>query len=798
MKIRLSTTKNRDLLEKITKMPPPSRSQYGGASSSQSSNYADEGDVRFVDLLKPIKDLTTNWSVPLSNYLTQYYEEIKELELELDGQTAKVNFAEAALFLQGTVSVYSKKVEFLWQNVLQMLDLLASKKALEADNEEGDDEAGDGSGRKRKKGAQLDPNEFDLVSISVAKNTNLKSEVKESVHSRKMNLKFIFVTPRQLIEKEGKEQKMTRIDLYVKTAGKYDLLGQKEEFRVNSQFALRTGMIGEELCAESELAQQSVSLCEDSDLLSSFERTLVGGENRTSGEMIRDLEVVEEEIVAFEDDHLDQPPSPLPPTSNSAIMPPDSTLVNGLFPSSSGELEDASEPSEKKRKTTTEDLLNEPKAPLEDSWQPLEPHEVVTIPKPIRKGRRKVKPADIKQLQTSRTRDRSSIYNCSNNNESRLKVTTPIEEFLMQDLQKNKSGCANVIIESNLAPALIDEAIAHIKSRSKKSLAIKDKEEHNNQEEVQNENVEENDQNADDVGDDQGLADLNMDDAPAENDDHDFDCDDNDLNQIPEAFRDNSDDKEKETNNKEEEKETERYEDLVLKRVSEYVAQSQDYIQSTELAKRVRAWHDSLGPKLEAVEKRGDFDIHEYGSKILKKFPEGSRKTTIDFQDVIDGDTPEEVSRLFLSSLMLANAQNVEIQCTASKDVPLPMDQVSLTLLSTERHHEHMMENIPDVEQPVKRKKAAKKKLKPIPEQDEEDEAVVVEDDNLDELAQPLPIDDFEQHRLETLEAFNAIPVAQRGQDRVNVVHHNGVFVIPSTSKSSTSSSSKGKKKTIR
>ena len=35
------------------------------------------------------------------------------------------------MFLQGTASVYSKKVEFLWQAVLKMLDLLASKKALD-------------------------------------------------------------------------------------------------------------------------------------------------------------------------------------------------------------------------------------------------------------------------------------------------------------------------------------------------------------------------------------------------------------------------------------------------------------------------------------------------------------------------------------------------------------------------------------------------------------------------------------------------------------------------------------------
>ena len=50
----------------------------------------------------------------------------------------QVNFTEAALLLQGTASVYSKKVEFLYQNVLKMLHLLASQKALdEADSQDG-------------------------------------------------------------------------------------------------------------------------------------------------------------------------------------------------------------------------------------------------------------------------------------------------------------------------------------------------------------------------------------------------------------------------------------------------------------------------------------------------------------------------------------------------------------------------------------------------------------------------------------------------------------------------------------
>ena len=116
-----------------------------------------------------------------------------------------------------------------------------------------------------------------------------------------------------------------------------------------------------------------------------------------------------------------------------------------------------------------------------------------------------------------------------------------------------------------------------------------------------------------------------------------------------------------------------------MKRVADYVAQSQDYIQSTDLAKRVRIWHESLAPKLEQVEKRGDFDIHDYGSRILNNFPKDGRKVTLEFSQIASGAngiTAEEVSRLFLSSLMLANAENIDVQCSAKKSDTLPMDQV--------------------------------------------------------------------------------------------------------------------------
>ena len=88
----------------------------------------------------------------------------------------QINFAEAALFLQGTASVYSKKVEFLWQTVLSMLDTLASKRALEEAS--GPDGGGGGDKGKRgrsKGGLSYDPNNFSLITLELSRNNDLKA-----------------------------------------------------------------------------------------------------------------------------------------------------------------------------------------------------------------------------------------------------------------------------------------------------------------------------------------------------------------------------------------------------------------------------------------------------------------------------------------------------------------------------------------------------------------------------------------------------------------------------------------------
>jgi len=55
------------------------------------------------------------------------------------------------------------------------------------------------------------------------------------------------------------------------------------------------------------------------------------------------------------------------------------------------------------------------------------------------------------------------------------------------------------------------------------------------------------------------------------------------------------------------------FEEVVARRVHEYVTRGQQQVLSSELIRRVAAWHDNIGPKLEAMELRKSFDIHAYG-----------------------------------------------------------------------------------------------------------------------------------------------------------------------------------------
>uniref|UniRef100_A0A8C5V2R5 Condensin-2 complex subunit H2 n=1 Tax=Microcebus murinus TaxID=30608 RepID=A0A8C5V2R5_MICMU len=76
-------------------------------------------EARFAHLLQPIRDLTKNWEVDVAAQLGEYLEELDQICISFDEGKTTMNFIEAALLIQGSACVYSKKVGPAWPGVLE-------------------------------------------------------------------------------------------------------------------------------------------------------------------------------------------------------------------------------------------------------------------------------------------------------------------------------------------------------------------------------------------------------------------------------------------------------------------------------------------------------------------------------------------------------------------------------------------------------------------------------------------------------------------------------------------------------
>ncbi|KAL7979794.1 hypothetical protein Chor_008132 [Crotalus horridus] len=87
----------------------------------------EDPESRFLHFLQPIRDLTKNWEVDVAAQLGEYLEELDQICISFDGGKTTMNFIEAALLIQGSACIYSKKVEYLYTLVYQALDFISNK-----------------------------------------------------------------------------------------------------------------------------------------------------------------------------------------------------------------------------------------------------------------------------------------------------------------------------------------------------------------------------------------------------------------------------------------------------------------------------------------------------------------------------------------------------------------------------------------------------------------------------------------------------------------------------------------------
>lgn len=97
--------------------PAPGHGLSAGApTAAPDDDGLDAGDPaapaasRFTHLLQPIRDLAENWCIDIARELEDYVAEVAQICVSFDGGATTLNFAEAALLIQGSTCIYSKKV----------------------------------------------------------------------------------------------------------------------------------------------------------------------------------------------------------------------------------------------------------------------------------------------------------------------------------------------------------------------------------------------------------------------------------------------------------------------------------------------------------------------------------------------------------------------------------------------------------------------------------------------------------------------------------------------------------------
>ncbi|XP_014786784.1 condensin-2 complex subunit H2 isoform X2 [Octopus bimaculoides] len=588
-----------------------------------------EDDGRFNFMLQPIRDLTKNWDVDIASHLEDYLEELENVAITFDGGRT-MNFAEAALLIQGSTCVYSRKVEYLYALVYEVLDLLVNKRRNKQSNNKDNNAADDPD-------VTFGGDDEELLPLDDIETSNVTMKEK--------NDKEIGTIPRRPMSMVplGEEEKGN--DPLLSKTG--ELLGNRNDFRLN------TSQVNYDSCLLLEASAHFLSGLPNSTnketTASSHVPTTVIRENTESDNIIENYDNPE-----IDDSMDDIPP---PEVSTKAVEEEDTAKR------SSERLQ------ERANKIKERMAKDKEKVCSVDPWLCQDPYEQKSkTEKPFKKGKTFRIPEIVDdKKQKSKKRKKEPIT------EEKPEINLePIEDFVANTLFSYKHKLQKNLRDSCLPEfermcwTKLSERQARRKTETKAMETILE------QKILDGENLEDGFE----IG-----ADLNT--ASGGDDD---DNDDNIVGPVLNLQDDLFDieDDSPITESKRGEP-VSSYEHLVQKHIEDFYIGAQKYAQVTELSKRIAEWEEKIIPKLQEEEQHGPFDIHEYGTTIINSLQLGNK---FPLAKLMSGKPTYEIGRLFLSTLMLANTGNVELSCTGVLEDA--MDKAEVTLIRRSQHFEEL------------------------------------------------------------------------------------------------------------
>ncbi|XP_028609495.1 condensin-2 complex subunit H2 isoform X1 [Grammomys surdaster] len=584
-------------------------------------------EVRFAHLLQPIRDLTKNWEVDVAAQLGEYLEELDQICISFDEGKTTMNFIEAALLIQGSACVYSKKVEYLYSLVYQALDFISGKrraKQLSLVQE-------DGSNRAVNSGT---PGETEDEFLSLDHFPDSRANVDLKNDQVSSELLIIPLLPMALVAPDEVEKNSN--PLY---SCQGEVLASRKDFRMNTctpnpRGAFMLDPVG--MCSVEPVEPFPMSRSQKD----AEEQPMEVSRNGSPVPVLSISQVPDGPALSSGDedaeDVADLPEVAVEPaeprtSQQSAILP-----RRYMLRERQGTLEPASR---------LQETL--------DPWKSLDPFDSLDS-KLFQKGKPYSVPPGVAEA-PGQKRKRKGATKLQDFHQWYLNAYAEHTDGRRSRRKGPTFADMEVLYWKHVKEQL--ETLQKLRRRkmTERWLPGAQQDLWPTEEDRLEESLEDLGVAADDFLEPEEYVEEAEGVMPGE-------AADLDAEAMPESLR---------------------YEELVRRNVELFIATSQKFIQETELSQRIRDWEDTIQPLLQEQEQHVPFDIHTYGDQLVSRFSQLNEWCP--FAELVAGQPAFEVCRSMLASLQLANDYTVEI--TQQPGLEAAVDTMSLRLLTHQRAH---------------------------------------------------------------------------------------------------------------
>nr|XP_035130567.2 condensin-2 complex subunit H2 isoform X4 [Callithrix jacchus] len=594
-------------------------------------------EARFAHLLQPIRDLTKNWEVDVAAQLGEYLEELDQICISFDEGKTTMNFIEAALLIQGSACVYSKKVEYLYSLVYQALDFISGKRRAKQLSAVQEDRAnGDASS-----GAPQEA-EDELLSLDDFPDSRTNVDLKNDQVSSE-----VFIVPLLPMALVAPDEMENNNPLYSRQG---EVLASRKDFRMNTCIPHPRGAF--------MLEPEGMSPMEPAGI---FPMPRTQKDARRTEEQPMEVSVCRSPIPAlgFPQEPGPSPESPMPlgggedeDAEEAVELPEASAPKAALEPEEPRSLQqNAALPRRymlRERERAPEPASHVKETP--DPWQSLDPFDSLDS-KPFKKGRPYSVPPCVEEA-PGQKRKRKGAAKLQDFHQWYLAAYADHADSRRSRRKGPSFADMEVLYWTHVKEQLVTLRKLQRREVAEQWLPRAEEELWPAEDDHLEDSLEDLGAAADDLLESEECVEPEGADPKEAAD----------LDAVPVSLS---------------------YEELVRRNVELFIASSQKFVQETELSQRIRDWEDTVQPLLQEQEQHVPFDIHTYGDQVVSRFPQ--LNVWCPFAEMVAGQPAFEVCRSMLASLQLANDYTVEI--TQQPGLETAVDTMSLRLLTYQRAH---------------------------------------------------------------------------------------------------------------